>query len=590
MSPKPWVVLDDIRARRSFVYGNPVELIVARSSEEVGPALRAMNAAIAAGKHLAGYLSYELGYALESKLAARLPVETALPLLWFGVFDAPPRVLEDAQAADFAQGGRAYAGQPQFEWSGSDYRQRFAEVVERIERGDVFQANLSFRARFPVVGPPFALYLEMRKAADVAYAAYVDDGENAILSFSPELFFEVVADGTLRTQPMKGTAARGRDEVEDDTLREALRTSAKNRAENLMIVDLMRNDLGRVAETGSVAAERLFDVDTYATVHQMTSTVSAKLRRDCGPQQIVRALFPPGSVSGAPKIRAMEILHELETTQRGVYCGAIGRFDPDGTAAFNVAIRTITIRDGCGELGCGGAVVADSDAAGEYAECLLKTRYFTAGRKALRLIETLRCERGDPIRLDLHLSRMEISARRFGFLFDRRRVHDAALRGASRDVARERMRIVLDEAGTFEVTTQPLDDTQQGPWRFAISPLRLDSTDELLRHKTDWREFHDGEQSRLHDLYGCDEVLFLNERGELCEGSRSNLFLRIDGVLLTPAQSCGLLDGCLRREMLEQGLCHEAVLTRADLDRATEIYLGNSLRGLIHATQLPMNG
>ncbi|MBS0591510.1 MAG: aminodeoxychorismate synthase component I, partial [Proteobacteria bacterium] len=400
------VVLDDVRAKRTLVYENPVEIIAAQHWQDIEPTLQAMQAARAAGRHLAGYFSYELGYGLEARLAARQRKRASVPLLWFGVFESAPRVLEGDEIDALLGSTRAYAGVARFEWNEADYRLRCDAVLDYIARGDIFQANLSFRAGFPVVGSARALYRDLRRKIDVPHAAYIDDGERDILSFSPELFFALRADGSILAQPMKGTAARGSDVEHDAHLRRALQDSIKNRAENLMIVDLMRNDLGRIAQIGSVDVARMFDVDTYSTLHQMTSTVTAHLRDDTSIDDVVRGLFPAGSITGAPKVRAMEIIADLEASPRGVYCGAIGHFCPDGSARFNVAIRTLTICDGRGELGCGGAVVSDSDVADEYAECLLKARYFTALRRPLRLIETLRCEAGVLIRWDLHRARL----------------------------------------------------------------------------------------------------------------------------------------------------------------------------------------
>ncbi|HET7334985.1 MAG TPA: chorismate-binding protein, partial [Rhizomicrobium sp.] len=317
-------------------------------------------------------------------------------------------------------------------------------------------------------------------------------------------------------------------------------------------------------------------------LHTMISTVRAALRPGTDAGAIVRALFPCGSVTGAPKIRAMEIINELEADPRGVYCGAIGHFSPDGAAHFNVAIRTLTIGGGRGELGIGGAVVHDSTSASEYAECLLKARYFESAHKPIGLIETLRWSPDDGfVRGALHLERMEHSAAALGLSFNRdaaQAAMDNAVRGAG---GTQRVRLTLDEAGVFACTTAPLTETQS--WRYVVSPLRLSSGDALARHKNNWREIYEGELARLSAETGCDEVLFLNECGELVESARANLFVRIGGVLFTPPLSSGPLPGCLRRELLARGECAERVLTLDDLDRADAVYFGNSLRGLVLA-------
>ena len=495
---------------------------------------------------------------------------------------------EGAQATSFWQrAGRAYAGPLTPAWTEPDYARRFHRAVERIRAGDIFQVNLTLQAGFGVLGDPAGLYAALRMQGGGAHGAFVDDGERHILSFSPELFVEIDDTRTIRAEPMKGTVGRGATPGEDDALRSALAASEKDRAENLMIVDLLRNDLGRVATLGSVAVDALFAIETLPTVHQMVSRISATLVPGTGIGEILRALFPCGSVTGAPKIRAMEIIRELESEPRGAYCGAIGHIAPDGRARFNVAIRTLTIAGGRGTLGIGGGITTLSTAEGEWAECLLKARYFERARRPVGLIETLLHAEGRLERLTRHLQRMEASAQAFGIGFDR----DAALRTLAEAVAGQagplRVRLVLGEDGRFAATASPFAPWHGAAWSFTLSPVRLDSRDVLLRHKTDWRELYDGEYARVTASgQGLDEVVFLNERDELCEGSRTNLFAQIGDRWLTPALSCGLLDGCLRREMLDRGLAEEAVLTVPDLERADRLMLGNSLRGLLPAVWL----
>jgi para-aminobenzoate synthetase/4-amino-4-deoxychorismate lyase len=366
-------------------------------------------------------------------------------------------------------------------------------------------------------------------------------------------------------------------------LKAALAASEKNRAENLMIVDLIRNDLGRVAKTASVRVDELFAVETYPTVHQMVSTVAAELRPGTAPSDLVAAMFPCGSVTGAPKFHAMEIVRELEIAPRGLYCGAVGRFSPGGSADFNVAIRTLTIAGNAGELGVGGGVVADSAEAAEYEECLLKARYYILAREPLSLIETLKFEPGRGfVRGTRHLARLARSARHFGIPFDAksaRRTMDGAVK-ARRQPAR--IRLELNEQGGLDVAVQDLPPAPVRPWTYAVADLRVQSTDPLARHKTNWRAHLDNAYARLHAATGCDQVLFLNERGELAEGNYTNVFVRLGKRLLTPPLSSGVLDGVFRRGLLESGQCSEAVLYLADLMRG-EVFFGNSLRGLIPA-------
>ena len=556
------VILEDGPSARR-VYRHPRAILSARAAAEIPPVLAAIDAALDQGLHVAGWLGYELGIALEPRLQSLTP--DAGPLLHLGIFDGPS--LDAPQPS-----GRAYAGPLAWEWDEAAYERRFGQVKAYIAAGDIYQANLSFRARFAFAGDPLALYEALREKSGAGHCAYVDDGARQLLSLSPELFFAQGQDRTLTARPMKGTAPRQDD---DEKARQRLAASEKDRAENLMIVDLIRNDLSRIAEAGSVGVRDLFQVETYPTLHTMVSTVSARKRVDADAADILRALFPCGSVTGAPKIRAMEILRELETSPRGAYCGAIGFFAPDGSARFNVAIRTLTVTGGTGELGIGGGVVQDSKEESEYAECRLKARFFESARRPLELIETLRFENGFP-RGDRHLARMAASATLFGLAFDRDKA-ERALADAVGDAAGPlRVRLSLDEAGSHNAAAAPLPPNPPC-WSWRLSQQRTQSKDLLLRHKTSWRELHDREAAQA----GTDEVLFRNERDEITEGARSNIFVRRGGMLLTPPLEAGVLNGCLRAELIERKQAREERLTAEDL--GGEVFLGNSLRGLIPA-------
>ena len=581
----PTIVLDDAHANRLLVFGEPTSIIEARSLADLPAAFAVMEAARAAGAHLAGYCAYELGYLLEPRLNPRAPAPSALPLLWFGVFpQAPLHVEGDAASAWWKHPERAYAGPLTTAWTCNEYGHRFGQTQALIRAGDVFQINLTFPATFPFAGAPKTLYAALRVLAGAPHGAYIDDGVRHILSCSPELFFAIDASGAIRTEPMKGTASRGATPQEDASLLANLSASPKDRAENLMIVDLIRNDLGRIAPLGHVSVDALFAIKTFPTVHQMVSRVSASLKPDVDIETTLRALFPCGSVTGAPKIRAMELISELEPASRGLYCGAIGHFAPDGAASFNVAIRTITIEGARGTLGIGGAITIDSNARGEWEECLLKSCFYERARRPLFLIETLFYRHGHFSRRSLHLERIQNSAATFAIPFDwaaAERTLGAAVADSS---STYRVRLTLAENGHFEATATPFDPRPPDTWRFTISPMLLASGDVLLRHKTSDRDLYDGEHARIAAATGCDEVVFLNERGEICEGSRTNIFVRFGDRLLTPVHTSGLLQGCLRRELLASGQCEEAVLRPPDLERADELLLGNSLRGLIPST------
>lgn len=373
-------------------FDQPLRVIRADGPEEVPAALAALDAARDAGQWLAGYASYELGYALEAKLAGRMPKGRRLPLICFGVFEEPSQFATEGGARPRAEaiapaqgGGRALPGVPPGDaglesitprWSYERYAEAFAEVNRNIGKGDIYQANLTFPIDADAYGTTEELYTALQARQTVGYGALVQqDGLPDLLSRSPELFFRTGADGEIETRPMKGTQPRSDDPVEDARRRDFLRQDEKNRAENLMIVDLLRNDISRVAQTGSVHVPDLFAVESYATVHQMVSLVRAKLRPDAGLAEIFAALFPCGSITGAPKIRSMEILAELEPWARDIYCGTIGWAAPDGSSEFNVAIRTLMLEDGRATLNVGGGVVWDSTAESEYEEALWKARF-----------------------------------------------------------------------------------------------------------------------------------------------------------------------------------------------------------------------
>jgi para-aminobenzoate synthetase component 1 len=368
MPQPPFILLEDSLAGESLLFAEPTAIITAQEPHEVAGAFAQMEAAKAEGFWLAGYAAYELGLVLEPKLAGLVPRKRDFPLLRFGVFAGPQRGAAPVQGV-----GRIEDLAP--DWSEADYERRFDRVNEYISAGDVYQINLTFPMRGKLSGEAYGLYGALKARQPVAHGAFVQLGPERIVSLSPELFFSV-SGSRITARPMKGTAPRGRDAAEDAAIAAWLRGDEKQRAENLMIVDLLRNDLSRIARVGSVKVPQLFHVERYNTLHQMTSTVIAELAADVGLQALFEGLFPCGSVTGAPKIRAMEIIAELEEAPRGVYCGAIGHIAPNGDMAFNVAIRTLTIgADGSAVVNVGSGTVADSTAQEEYAECLLKSRF-----------------------------------------------------------------------------------------------------------------------------------------------------------------------------------------------------------------------
>jgi para-aminobenzoate synthetase/4-amino-4-deoxychorismate lyase len=571
-------------AGESLLFEKPSRVLTTRKRGEVPALLREMEALSRAGKYLAGYLSYELGLAFEERLAPLLPEETAFPLFWFGVYDAPVRMdrigawrwLKERASRDLVQ-----VGDMRFSMARDEYGKAFRKVMDYIHAGDVYQINLTMRSSFRVAGDPLALYRDLCRSQPVAHGAFIASGEHHVLSLSPELFIENRG-GRIVTRPMKGTAPRGASPAEDEEIKRALVADEKSRAENLMIVDLLRNDVGRIAKMGSVKVESLFSVETYRSLHQMTSTVAADLKPDLKFGEVLRALFPCGSVTGAPKIRAMQIIHEVERGLRGLYTGSIGYLAPDGDFAFNVAIRTAVIdAAGRGEVGIGGGIVADSKEESEFNECLLKLDFFHRVTEPPGLIETmLHDERGFWL-FDRHLARLARSAAHFGYRYVREEAMAALEQAVANKPGALRVRLVLAPEGRMSAVAVPLPAVK--PLRFMLADDRMDSGDPLLRHKTTRRAIYDKPREEAAKFFGADEVIFRNERGELTEGSFTNIFIECDGTLLTPALSSGLLPGTLREELLAEGKAREAVLTPRDLTGGGRIYLGNSVRGLVPA-------
>jgi para-aminobenzoate synthetase/4-amino-4-deoxychorismate lyase len=449
---------------------------------------------------------------------------------------------------------------------------QYQEAVERIQRyiaeGDCYQVNYTLPLNFTWFGSPLALYARLRQQQPVRYGGFVGDTRQGIVSLSPELFLERRG-WRLTTRPMKGTAPRSADA-------ETLRTSAKDRAENLMIVDLLRNDLGRVAENGSVSVDELFAIEDYPSVWQMVSSVSARVgTRGLG--EILQALFPCGSITGAPKIRAMQIVAELETAPRGLYTGALGWLAPNGDFRFNVAIRTLALAaGGQGKLGIGSGIVADSEPVAEWQECLLKASFLRDCDPGLQLIETLRRENGVYPMWAGHLARLRQSAEWLGFPLDEQLL--CRQLGAQPASGVWRVRLTLDKRGAIEVQAVAFDAAPQQQ-RAAMADVRINSGDPLRRHKTTSRHLYDAALQSVPADSGIFDLVFLNERGEVAEGARSNVFVERDGILLTPPLASGALPGVLRAQLLAQERAKETVLYPADLQAG--FLLGNALRGLI---------
>lgn len=599
-SPQPFVLLDDARAADgaadALFYEAPRALFVAHRPEEVEPVLVAAEAArTAQGGALAGYVAYEAGMALEPRLTVHAAARSgaAGPLVWLGLFDPPTRIPAaevPAWLAARAQGpGTLGPMEPQLSPGG--YAAAFAQLREAIHAGDIYQANLTYALAGSFRGDPVGLYAALRPAGAAGYGGLIFDGSHWLLSFSPELF--VALNGAeAKVKPMKGTRPRAALPEADRAAAEDLAASVKDRAENLMIVDLMRNDLSRVAEPGSVRVDAPFAVESYPTVHQMVSTVRARLAQGKGAMDLVRALFPCGSITGAPKIRAMELLAETERDARGPYCGAIGRIDADGNAAFNVAIRTLRLTpiengQGSAVLGIGSAIVADSDQYAERRECEVKAGFLRRAAPdlvapACDLIETMRFEPESGIALlERHLARMKASAAALGFTFDRHALRNQIQALCFELDAPAKVRLMVSRSGASALETAPLPAALAEPVKVAALPHPLDPSDWRLAHKTSDRRFYE-EALAAARSFGAEEALLVRGDGLVTEGSWTSVFVEgADGVLLTPPVSLGLLPGVLREQLIADGKAREAEVTLDDL--AQGFWIGNALRGLMRA-------
>jgi para-aminobenzoate synthetase/4-amino-4-deoxychorismate lyase len=594
----------------SRLFTSPSQILKAYKLAELPALFVAIESAVAAGFYAAGYFAYECGAFFEPTAA---PVEsiaailqpaqpsTPQPIAWFGIYNQP--ILFDHRTGDFLHGESPLRRLPSPPAAPPDqppacslsvdqaaYTADVEAILEKIRSGDIYQLNFTLPIRVHVPGSPAALYRRLRSRQPAPYAALLHtEPDQRILSLSPELFFHIQNDKKNRritTRPMKGTTPRGRTTAEDRTAADFLRTDPKNRAENVMIVDLLRNDLGRVCNYGTVETRDLFAVERYPTLWQMTSTVTGELRPDTTFQQILRALFPSGSVTGAPKVRAMQLISELESAPRGVYTGAIGFFSRD-ESIFNVAIRTLSLDGETGSMGIGSGIVIDSDPAAEFRECQLKAQFLTQPDLRLptefSLVETLLWDGSYPL-IELHLGRLADSAAYFGFPCERWEVRAALLaeEASYSDRRPRKVRLLLSPDGALHITNEILPEktADPRPLRVVLSPHPIDSLDPMFFHKTTHRPLYiDAFDAATRA--GYDEVLFVNHRGEVTECSNHNIFIERSGRLITPPIECGLIPGVHRQLILQtHPTASQRRLTLDDLRKADAIFLSNAVRGL----------
>jgi len=587
----------DSENSRSYLFLHPLRILSPQSLGDIPALFQSIEDSLAQGLFVAGFLSYECGFHFEPSAALRPPALSSLPLAWFGVYQHP--FVFDHSTGAFTpalppQFSQPSSSSPAFSVSGhhlpitqSAYCEKIEAIRDFIAAGDTYQLNFTTPSLFDFSGSPAALFSHLRNQQKVPFAAFLHLPHHDILSFSPELFFRI-HNNRITTRPMKGTAPRGRTLAEDSQLIDWLHNDPKNRAENVMIVDLLRNDLGKISQTGSVRTDNLFAVEKYQTLLQMTSTVSGTLLPNTSFYDIFRALFPSGSVTGAPKCRTMQLIQQLESSPRGVYTGAIGFFSPNRDAVFSVPIRTIVLQNSSGQLGVGSGITYDSVPDQEYAECLLKLQFFTRSQQDFQLIESLLWN-GQYLFLPQHLARLQSSAEYFDFPF---RAPDLAtlLENNQRHLhpsTHYKVRLLLDSDGqatldNVPIASEPPPSIPIGT--VSISPLRTHSHDPFLFHKTTHRPLYEQQLSQATQE-GHVDILFLNEREELTEAVNNNLFVEIAGKLYTPPLTCGLLPGIYRHHLLQTDpSASERILSLADLRSASALFLSNSVRGLRQVT------
>ncbi len=574
------VFLHDAARRRWLLFRAPYLVLQTERTEEVLPILRQVDVSVQKeGLHAAGFISYEAGPAFDRSLEVKPDI--AFPLVWFGLFDepqiseSPPLPNHSCSISD---------------WNPSSDRLSYNRAIDRIKDciadGETYQVNFTMRLKASFRGEPLALFHQLYQVQRADYAAFVDTGRYAICSASPELFFDL--DGRrLNSRPMKGTAARGRWLEEDMAWARWLENDEKNRAENVMIVDMVRNDLGRIAEVGTVHVSRLFQIEKYPTLWQMTSTVSSNTKAEL--PEIMAALFPCASITGAPKPRTMRIIAELETTHRRVYTGCIGFMAPNRRAQFNVAIRTVIVdkETGTAEYGVGGGIVWDSEPRDEYEECKIKAKVLTEKRPEFELLETILWEPETGFfLLDYHLHRLEGSARYFSFAFNRKAAIQKLQQLQSDFTGPQRVRVLLSRHGalTCQATPLPLHKKKTAV-RLGIASTPVNPSDIFLYHKTTFRKIYTDAQKSCQ---ACDDVLLWNERGQITESCIANVVISHGGEWITPPVECGLLPGTYREWLLDQGKIREKSITMDMLKRAERVCLINSVRKW-HAAEIDID-
>ena len=574
----------DENSRSSYLFFDPITFCTAITADEVLQVLSDIDRYVAEGFHAVGYCTYELGYTLIPRLNTLLPKANNAPLLCFGIYR---NRLELTNAEVETVLGRATRHRDiliencELNTTQSQYTDKVSKIKQHIFDGDTYQVNFTMKYKFSYAGSSLKLYETLRQRQRVEYGCYLDFPGSTILSRSPELFVRRNGDHII-TKPMKGTCKRGETPETDRMNVEFLATDEKTRAENVMIVDLLRNDFSRICDRGSVETTGLFEIQTYETLHQMISTVSGKVTGGISLETLFREIYPCGSITGAPKVRTMEIIRSLESEPRGVYTGAIGYISPDNSFCFNVPIRTLVLwPDGSGEMGVGSGIVHDSNINEEYEECRLKAAFFANGNGDYSLLESMLFENGFPL-LEMHMERITRSARELGFSIDPQTLQDEVLKRASGLSGKYKIRIILKRTGQYDIECTALKQNLESRRTISLAEDRVSSSDFLIRHKTT-RRSHFQKAYDTHSRMGHYDVIFRNERNEITEGSFNNIFIRKGDKWLTPPIESGLLPGIQRQALLQSDKINasEKILYVHDLYEADEIALTNAVRGVV---------
>jgi len=591
----PFVILENTESPEraaSYLFTEPAEEVICTDHRELSRCFEKIRALQASKFHLCGYLSYELGdFLLQADGdPADQQHNIATPLLHFYAFRSRRVIRANDFASIFAAQNVSHLDvnirNLELDMTEASYQAAIARIQRYQQDGETYQVNFTQRYAFEFLGSNLELYAALRTTQAVQFSAFLNFPEATILSLSPELFLEKRG-SVLTTRPIKGTIARDHLSVDESQLKQKMTSDPKLIAENLMIVDLMRNDLGRIARKGSVQVSDLFDIETLETLHQMVTTIRAEIHPQTCLESILRALFPCGSITGAPKIRTMEIIRELETSERGVYTGAIGYLEPGGDFCFNVPIRTVTVEQaGIARMGVGGGIVYDSDAQQELEECRTKGRFLRNINRNLSLFETMRFDahtRSIAL-LNAHLDRLRHSAQVLSFEFNEPELRKRLEKSLTLLDADAKVKIILNQNGAADILTSRLtasSDTPSAPW-ICMSPVAIDSQDWRFQYKTTRRTIYD-EQYDLARGQGFYDTLFKNEKGLVTEASRHNIFIEIDDVLITPPVEDGLLPGVYRQAVIDDPSMPTQVrsITESMLRCAKRIYLTNALRGMI---------